>query len=551
MDTLFAELASLCEDLEKTKKRKEIAHIVGDFLKSVSPEEVPLAVNLILGRAVPGKPLDVSGTAILQILPDLIRRNEREYGESFSEAPDFGEAVRMLLEKSRFSPSETKLTIKKVSHTFEEIAETKGSGSRKKKRELLLGLLRDTTPLEAKYIVKNATGEMRHGVDEGMVLEALASTLSLDIQLLRKTTMLIGDIGETAKISISEGAEGLEKIRLALFRPLKPMLAEMAQSVSDAFDAMRAPFALEYKLDGARVQIHKKDELCRLFSRNLTDITESLPDIVDEMMLTVQSKEAILEGEIIAVDGSGAPLPFQVLMRRLGRVREIEKLAKAIPVRLYLFDILYKDGTVLIDTPYENRWKVLEQLPVSLVPRIIPENREQGDAFFRKAVEEKYEGLMAKSLSSLYAPGVRGKAWLKIKKVVSLDLVITGADWGYGRRHGWLSNYHLAARDEKSGAYLPVGKTFKGLTDKEFEDMTERLLKLKTGESRWTVFVKPEVVVEVLFSDVLKSPHYESGFALRFARISRIRDDKSPQEIDTVRTIGKIYDRQVKQEPLR
>jgi DNA ligase-1 len=325
---------------------------------------------------------------------------------------------------------------------------------------------------------------------------------------------------------------------------MKPMLAEMARSVSDVFDAMKDPFALEYKLDGARVQIHKKGDTCRLFSRNLTDITESFPDIVHEIVRTVQSDEAILEGEVIAVDGSGAPLPFQVLMRRLGRVRELEKLVQEIPVRLYLFDILVKDGRIFIDMPYEDRWKALEQTSIPLAPRIVPTTREEGEAFFRKAIEEGYEGLMAKALSSLYTPGVRGRAWLKIKKVLSLDLVITAADWGYGRRHGWLSNYLLAARDEKSGVYLPVGKTFKGLSDREFQEMTGRLLNLKKEESRWTVSVRPDVVVEVLFSDVQKSTQYKSGFALRFARIARIRDDKSSREIDSIQTVEQIYRQQ-------
>ncbi len=507
-------------------------------------DEVPLAINLVLGKAFPKKALDLSVASIIEILPDLVRMNEGEYAGSFSEALDFGEAVRLLFEKSDFIPAGEKLTIKRVSLAFEEIAETKGPGSRKKKRDLLLGLLMSASPLEAEYIVKNVIGEMRHGVDEGMILEALSNTLTLDIDTLRRAMMLVGDIGEVARISVSEGAEGLQKTGMVLFRPMKPMLADMAGSVSDVFDAMKDPFALEYKLDGARIQIHKKGGTCRLFSRNLTDITGSFPDIVHKIVRTVQIEEAILEGEVIAVDGSGAPLPFQVLMRRLGRVRDLEKLIQEIPVRLYLFDILDKDGRILIDMPYEERWKALEQTSLSLVPRIIPAKREEGEAFFEKAIGEGYEGLMAKALSSIYTPGVRGRAWLKIKKVLSLDLVITAADWGYGRRHGWLSNYLLAARDEKNRAYLPVGKTYKGLTDREFQEMTERLLSLKTEENRWTVSVKPDVVVEVLFSDVQKSTQYTSGFALRFARISRIRDDKSSREIDSIQTLEQIYQQQ-------
>jgi DNA ligase-1 len=542
-DTLLSELAAVCERLEKTRKRKEIARLLGEFLKGLPPDEVALAVNLILGRAAPGRPLDASGASIIEVLPALIGK-EGSLSASFPDAPDFGEAVRLLFEKRGFAPTGDRLTIRFVAHTFEEIAETKGAGSRKRKQELLQGLLKAATPLEAKYIVKNIIGEMRHGVDEGMVLETLSATLGADAGLLRRAAMLLGDIGETARIALSSGAEGLGKTGLTLFRPVKPMLAEMAQSAGDVFDAMKGPFALEYKLDGVRVQVHKKKESIRLFSRNLTDITDSLSEVVDEIRRTLAGKDAILEGEVIAVDREGRPLPFQVLGRRLGRVRDIEKLMREIPVRLSLFDILYENGKVLIDSPYERRWEALARTNIPLVPRIVPATREEGVAFFRKAVEDGYEGLVAKSLASPYTPGVRGRAWMKVKKVQSLDLVIIAAEWGYGRRHGWLSNYHLAARDERSGAFLPVGKTYKGFSDSEFREMTGRLLALKSGESGWAVTVRPEVVVEVLFSDVQKSPRYESGFALRFARIARVREDKSPGEADTVQTIVDIYRQQ-------
>jgi DNA ligase-1 len=547
-DTLFSDLAALCDGLERTRKRKEIARLVGEFLKGLPPDEVRMAVSLILGRAAPAKPLDASGASVTEILPALAGKEGGSRSATFPDAPDFGEAVRVFLEKSGFAPSGNALTIKSVSRAFEAVAETKGAGSRKKKRELLLRLLAAATPPEAKYIIKNVIGEMRHGVDEGMVLEALSFTLGVDIDLLRRAAMLTGDVGETARTALSGGGEGLRRTGLTLFRPVKPMLAEPAQSMGEVFEAMQAPFALEYKLDGVRVQIHKKGETCRLFSRNLADITESFPEVAGEVNRTLAGTEAVLEGEVIAVDGSGAPLPFQVLGRRLGRVRDRERLMREIPVRLALFDILEEDGKVLIDLPYEERWKALEKTSLPLVPRVIPAGRKEGEAFFQKAVNEGYEGLVAKSLAAPYTPGVRGRAWMKIKKVLSLDLVIIAAEWGYGRRHGWLSNYLLAARDERTGAFLPVGKTFKGLTDKEFREMTERLLALKTGEGRWAVSVRPEVVVEVLFSDVQQSPHYESGFALRFARIARIRDDKPPREIDSVQTIEALSRRQIGKE---
>jgi DNA ligase-1 len=544
-DRTFSELATLCEVLEKTKKRKDIAKLIGNFLSEISKDEIPRAVNLILGRSA-YRPLDLGGASVIEVVKELVRINEKDYSESFLEAPDFGEAVKNLFERSKLTPAGERLTIEEVSHILEEIADVKGRGSRKRKKELLLNLLNRATPLEAKYVVKNVVGEMRHGVDEGMILKALSSTLHIDINLLRRSHMLTGDIGEVAKTCIIEGADGLKKIGLHLFRPIKPMLAQMAYDVEDVFSALKVPFALEYKIDGARVQIHKKGKECRLFSRSLVDVSASLPDIVNDIIRNVHIEEAIFEGEVFAVNKEGFPLPFQVIMRRLGRVHEIERLVKEVPVRLYIFDILYKDRDLLIDRPYKERWEILENVGITFVPRIIPEDKEKGNAFFRRAIEEGFEGLVAKALSSLYTPGIRGKAWLKVKKAISLDLVIVAADWGYGRRHNWLSNYHLAARDESTGDYVPIGKTFKGLTDEEFKEMTKRLLRIKISESQGTVVVEPEAVVEVLFSDIQRSPHYKSGLALRFARISRIRDDKTASEIDSIQAIEKIYKEQLK-----
>jgi DNA ligase-1 len=545
-ETLFSDLASLCEALEGTRKRTGMSRLLGEFMAGLSPEETPMAVNLILGRRdkAPGetrRALNLSGASVLEALDELVG------GKAFPpEAPDFGEAVRLLFEEGgRPSPRGERLTLRRVSRTFEEIAGARGPGSRKKKRELLIGLLRASGPLEAKYIVKNVIGEMRHGVDEGMLLEALSREFDIEEGLLRRAYMLVADLGEVAKTAIAEGPRGLRDKGITLFRPLRPMLAQTAGGVEEAFGQMKAPLALEYKLDGARVQIHKKGRTCRLYSRSLTELTGSLPDIAEALM-GMKAGEAVLEGEVIAVGTEGSPLPFQVLMRRLGRVREVRRTAEEVPVRLYLFDILYKDGGLLVDLPYRERWEALEGTGLPLVPRIVTDRKEEGEAFFRRAIEEGYEGLVAKDLSSPYAPGVRGKAWLKIKKAVSLDLVIVAAEWGYGRRHGWLSNYHLAARDGETGGYLPVGKTYKGLTDREFKDMTERLLLLKTGDNGGTVFVRPEVVVEVLFSDIQRSPRYESGLALRFARIARIRDDKAPTEADTIETLREIHERQGK-----
>ncbi|UCC64766.1 MAG: ATP-dependent DNA ligase, partial [Anaerolineae bacterium] len=325
-----------------------------------------------------------------------------------------------------------------------------------------------------------------------------------------------------------------------------PMLAQTAQNLAEAFERYQGRVALEYKLDGARVQIHRRGDEVRVYSRHLADVTASLPDVVAEVKERLAAEEAILEGEAVAVDAQGRPLPFQHLMRRFRRKRAVAATVQEIPVQLFLFDALYVDGRSLVDAPYRERWAALEGAAggLTLVRRLIPQSAEGGQAFAEAAYRDGHEGVMAKDLDSAYTPGVRGKSWLKLKHVISLDLVVVAADWGYGRRHGWLSNYHLAARDEGSGEYLAVGKTFKGLTDAEFQAMTARLLELERSRKGGTVYVQPQVVVEVLFNEIQASSQYRSGLALRFARISRIRDDKAPAEADTLQTLRQLYDQQ-------
>jgi DNA ligase-1 len=387
---------------------------------------------------------------------------------------------------------------------------------------------------------------MRHGVSEGIVLDSIADAFRVKKQLVRRANMLLGDLGEVALTARDKGESGLQEIGPRLFRPMKPMLAKPAKGLAEAVGSHGGEVALEYKLDGARVQIHKDGPTVRIFTRNLSEVTSSLPEIVQEVREFARAERMIVEGEVIAVDEEGRPLPFQHLMRRFRRVHEVEETAQRIPVQLHLFDILLLDGESLVDSPYQERWLKLEQVKGSLqsAGRSIPRHLEEARAFTGLAYEEGHEGVMVKHLDSPYRPGVRGKSWLKVKRTTSLDLVIVAADWGYGRRHGWLSNYHLAARDEERGIFLEVGKTFKGLTDEEFQQMTERLLALETERQRGTVFVEPQVVVEVLFNEIQASPQYESGLALRFARISRLREDKGPQEADTIQTMRRLFEEQ-------
>ncbi len=545
----FAEFAELGEKLEAARARKAMSALVAKYLRSVSESEIAPAARMIIGRVFPerqGRPLNLSAAAVVRVVNQVVKTSAEQRQVIASEAVDFGQSVQMIYERgARTRPRGSPLALQEVWSAFKDIAAGSGPGSRQRKDEILCALLQRATPLEAKYIVKVAVGEMRHGVSEGLLLDAIALAADAPPKLVRRANMLVGDVGAVAEVALLNGREGLERSSVELGRPIKPMLAQTAASVGEAFDLLGPQLALEYKLDGARVQIHKDGQRVWLFSRRLSDLTASLPEVREEIAQAVTTDAAILEGEVIAVDlaRDGRPLPFQHVMRRLGRTRDIEAMREQVPVKVHLFDVLYADGKVLVDRPYRERVETLQRVrgSIPLVERLLPSSVAEGEAFLSAARTAGHEGVMAKELDSPYTPGVRGRHWLKIKPVVTLDLVVVAADWGYGRRHGWLSNYHLAARDEESGELLEVGKTFKGLTDEEFRRMTERLLALKVGEARGTVFVRPEVVVEVAFNNVQDSPHYKSGLALRFARILRFRPDKTAAEADTIQTMYDLH----------
>jgi DNA ligase-1 len=348
-----------------------------------------------------------------------------------------------------------------------------------------------------------------------------------------------------AFVALTEGSAGLKRVDIKLFVPLLPMLSELSQDLDEIFAAHGGKTALEFKYDGARVQIHRERKQARIWSRRLSEVTGSLPEIGAIARTELRGDSFILDAEVVAVGKDGRPFPFQELMRRFRRIRDIESAASEIPLRLYLFDCLYLDGHSLIDAPYEERWQQLGLLSGGryLAQRKITGDKEASEVFLNEALAAGHEGLMAKALSSPYMPGNRGKLWFKIKPAESIDCAIIAADRGSGRRRGWLSNYHLAVADG-SGGFAPVGKTFKGLTDKEFTEMTARLKELQMDDDGYTVTVRPEVVVEVAYNEIQRSPQYSSGFALRFARITRIRDDKNVAQVTTFAELQSLYERQ-------
>ena len=516
--TSFATVVELVQRLEATSKRLEKRRLIANFLRALSRAEVGPAVLLLVAGIFPE-----SDPKVLNIGFATVRRALEAAGAG------------------GLSPSP--LTILDVQQRFEAIAAVKGPESTRTRQQLLEEFFRRASKEEQQVLLKAISGEMRIGVNEGVMIEAIAEASGADPAAVRAGNMYLGDLGKVAAIALFEGNDAVQRLNAELLFPIKPMLAELAPDLDEVLAEHQGVTAVEFKLDGARIQIHRVGEQVRVFTRRLSDVTRSVPEIV-EIALRLPASAVILEGEVLAVDEHGRPRPFQELMRRFRRIHQVEDLRKEIPLQLVCFDLLHLNGSNLMAAPYRQRWEALERLvpPSLLVPRIVTSSRAEIEVFLGRALAAGHEGLMAKRLDSPYAVGKRGKNWFKIKPAETLDLVILAAEWGHGRRTGTLSNYWLGIRD--GSGWQMIGKTFKGLTDQERADVMKRLLASKSGEEPWIVHVRPTVVVEVAYNEIQRSPRYESGFALRFARITRIREDKAASDADTNQRLKELYAKQ-------
>ena len=516
----FSDFATLCYELEKTPSRLAKIAAAAEFVRRFEPDEIRFGVAFLSGR-----PFAVSDPRTLDIGPG-----------SFARAAEVPETETAVL------PA---LAIKDIAENFVQIAEAAGKGSRDLKHSRLRELIEMTSARDRPILFRLLQGELRIGLHDGLIQEAIARASDSALKTVRRAALFLSDLAEVAVIALTEGTAGLERIDIKLFVPLLPMLSELSEDFDEIFKAHGGKTALEYKYDGARVQIHKDGDRVRIWSRRLTEVTDSLPEIVGIARTKLHGESFILDAEVVATGSDGKPFPFQELMRRFRRVHGIEAAAHEIPLSLYLFDCLYLNGRSLIDETYDARWRTLENLSSGryLAARNVTADKTKAESFLSESMAAGHEGLMAKALQSPYMPGNRGKLWFKVKPAETVDCVIVAADRGSGRRRGWLSNYHLAVADG-AGGYAPVGKTFKGLTDRQFTEMTERLRALQTDDDGCTVAVAPEVVVEVTYNEIQKSPQYSSGFALRFARITRIRDDKGPAQITTLAELQALYERQ-------
>jgi DNA ligase-1 len=441
------------------------------------------------------------------------------------------------------APSST-VVLAEVDATLQQIAKTSGKGSAEAKQRLLRELLARMTADEQQFFFGLVMGELRQGAVEGLVVEAVAHAAGVPAADVRRAVMMAGDVPRVARAALVEGPAGLTAFAVQLFRPVLPMLAGTAESEAEAL-AELGEAALEYKLDGARVQIHKAGDEIRVYSRRLNEVTPAVPELV-EAARAMPARELILEGEAIALRPDGTPHPFQTTMSRFGRRLEVERMRGTTPLALFLFDLLYLDGAPLIDEPlYRRSAELVKSVPAEfMVPRLVTASVADAREFLAASLGRGHEGIMAKAVDSPYEAGRRGRRWLKVKPVRTLDLVVLAAEWGHGRRRGWLSNLHLGARDSERGGFVMLGKTFKGMTDEALAWQTERLQQLEVSRDGHTVYVRPELVVEVAFNDLQESPQYPGGLALRFARIKGYRADKSAAEADTLQTLREIWRRQ-------
>jgi DNA ligase-1 len=377
-------------------------------------------------------------------------------------------------------------------------------------------------------------GELRQGALEGVMHEALARAMGVSISEVRRAVMVRGDLGVVAEAGLRDGSAGLAAFRLQVGQPIQPMLAQSATSVAAALERI-APAAIEWKLDGARVQIHVLGEDIRVFTRSLDDITSRVPELV-EMARSLPVRSVVLDGEALALKEDGRAHPFQVSASRFGSRLDVDRLRATLPLTPFVFDALHLDGDDLVDRPAAERHALLASIVPERwrTPRIVSADQSAAEDFLRDTLAHGHEGVMVKALDSPYEAGRRGAGWIKVKPVHTLDLVILAAEWGHGRRHGWLSNLHLGARDPSSGEFIMLGKTFKGLTDAMLTWQTQRLLELEQRRDRWTVYVRPELVAEIAFDTVQRSSRYPGGVTLRFARVVRYREEKRADDADTI-----------------
>jgi len=545
---LFKDFVKRLTQLEETSSRLEMTEIVKELFLEAG-KDLKLAVLYVQGRLFPPwdpSEIGIASKMMVKCISTASGISEKEIEEVIAREGDTGSACeKVFARKVQTTLFREELSLEHVGSVVERISKLEGPGSQDKKTKYVIELLNSAGRNEVKYLVRLLLGEMRVGVGEGIVRDAIARAWRVDARLAEEAFSLVNDYGEVAETAREHGEKGLKKIRIKLGRPLRPMLAQTVKDFTEAFESFK-PAALEYKYDGMRTQVHVFNGNIKVFTRRLDDVTDQFPDVVKAIRGGVNVKNAIIEGETVAVDASKHPKPFQFLSRRIKRKYGISGMAKEIPVITYLFDCLYLEGKSLVKKPFRERRKALEDLvkegeKLKLSKFFVTGEEKPAKKFYEEALAMGHEGVMIKNLEAEYKPGSRVGYMYKLKPIAeTLDLVIVGAEWGEGRRAKWLGSYLLACRDPDTGEFLEIGKMATGLSDEQLQALTEELKHDIVEEKGKLVTLRPRLVVEVGYQELQKSPTYASGYALRFPRLVKVRGDRSPEEAETLERVAKL-----------
>jgi DNA ligase 1 len=508
--TLLANLVSTSQRVSANSARSTKIRELAAFLRTLAADEVDIAVHYLSGEIPQGK---------------------------------IGIGYSTLRTAASSPPVQTgTLSIIELDHILTTLATIRGSGSTTRRAQALHQLFSRATADEQEFLLHLLVGELRQGALAGVMVDAISAASEVPVAQVRRAVMYSKSLGAVASVALLEGAQALERFQLEVFAPILPMLAQTAVDVGEALVELGGEVEFEWKMDGARIQAHKAGDDVRIYTRSLNDVTVAIPEIAATVRIFPEST-LVLDGEAIAFDSKGRPQPFQVTMRRFGRKLNVEALRADLPIQGFFFDCLRVGERSIADRPAVERFAALAKaVPAQfLIPRLVTSSASAAREFYEAALAAGHEGVMAKSLEAPYEAGNRGASWLKIKKAHTLDLVVLAAEWGHGRRTGKLSNLHLGALDPATGQYVMLGKTFKGLTDAMLEWQTRELLARESSRDQWTVYVRPELVVEIAFSDLQSSTRYPGGLALRLARVKRYREDKRIEDADNMDSVRKIF----------
>ncbi|MDF1558130.1 MAG: ATP-dependent DNA ligase [ANME-2 cluster archaeon] len=555
--TSFQDFAALCQRIENISSSLEMTQVVADFFLMVDDDELEIVSRFIMGLVFP-----VWSPLQLGIGPSLLYTSVskasglpvKEVINLVRETGDVGLAARDALTAAQkaqstfavFNEEEPLLSVKDVFNRLTDIANTSGKGSQAARVRHLQFLFSMVSPVEAVYLARLTIEELRIGVGEGIVRDAIATAFNVPKDAVERAYMMTNDLGMVAMKAKQAGQDGLAELDIKLGRPIKMMLAQVSQGISAVASEMGS-VAVEWKFDGARVQIHKDGDTVSIYSRRLEDVTGSLPDIVDMVREGVSADSAVLDGEAVVMGQDGNPGVFQQILKRFRRKYDVDTMKGEIPLQLFLFDVVYLNGESLFNrTLVQRRARLVECVTPSdtmkVASQFVTSEVQAIEDIYKQALDAGHEGVMLKNPESLYSPGKRGKHWLKVKPLMeTLDLTVLGGEWGEGRRANFIGSYHMGCIEHDTGAFLSIGRMGTGITDEMLEELTARFKELIVVESGKELEFVPQVVFEVAFEEIQKSPTYDSGFALRFPRLVRLRDDKSADEADTLERIEQLY----------